>query len=909
MRMMETAPSSRSLIATQRNAGNPTMKATVPLPHYLRERERCRTPALLGMPVSGRAGKASPDRHRGVLGVPAVLWVVVVLLRSAALADITVHATVNTTQAQVGESIALTVSIEGAQDVPAPQIRVSGLDARYVGPSTQISMVNGRVTSSVQHRYTLAAPQAGRFEIGPITVTYDGNHYPTTPIGVEFVAAGAAPATGQGPGGGARKGGLFATLSTPKTEVYLHESLAIDIDLYVGAVRASDLQFPTLSTDGISVDQFPQPTQRQQVIDGQSYQVVHFHTNAVALRSGTLSLGPATVRLTVQERSSRRGSFGDPFFDDFFQQGHQVDVHSDPVTINVLPLPEAGRPADFSGAVGSFTMDVKAAPTELAAGDPITVRLDISGNGNLSDAAAPVLTKSEGFRIYDARTTKTDVGLRSYEQVVIPMAATTSLLAPFRFSYFDPRTARYNVIESQPVALQVRPPQQAPHTEIVSADGGARRSAPEEKLGRDIVFIKDDPASLVPRSSRTSVLWLLLASLPIPPLLFAAIAWYDEHRRRLSGDERYARFTRAGKEARRGLAKAQQALAQGNRSELYEAVATTMREYLSAKLGLPAGAIDADAVSRCGLDADCVEQLRRFFATCEQERFAPAAGNVDMRGTLVLAEEILARIERQRRGKLRPTRLLALLALLAAVCAAVAASAAASEPAGPQTTFFHANSLYKDGNYSGAAKEYEQLLQLGLESSALYFNLGNAYFKAGDRGKAMLQYERARRLRPNDPDVEANLAFAQSLNGVEACTAPLWQKFVFPLAGRGSTATLLGLAAVAYAAVFLLLGLQRLLPQAPRWLAYAAAAAVAVAIVAGASGAQQAYVDQWQVHAVVTAEGESSARFEPADNGTVHFSLKQGTVVQVLDRREGWLQIARCDGLRGWLPRSAAAEF
>ena len=113
--------------------------------------------------------------------------------------------------------------------------------------------------------------------------------------------------------------------------------------------------------------------------------------------------------------------------------------------------------------------------------------------------------------------------------------------------------------------------------------------------------------------------------------------------------------SRAGRDARRGLAIAAQAATTGDRECFYTAVSRTMQEYLAAKLGLPPGAIDADAVRRSGASADATDRIATFFATCEQVRFAPGAADGDMRGTLALAQEIIKRLEReQRRQRAEP---------------------------------------------------------------------------------------------------------------------------------------------------------------------------------------------------------------------------------------------------------------
>lgn len=857
---------------------------------------------------------------RGPVLVPLLLLLTVAV---PVRADIVVRATVNTTQAHVGESITFVLTVEGAQDVPAPPLRVGGLDARYVGPSTQISIVNGKMSSSVQHRYSLFALQPGRFEVGPITIQYQGKDYSTAPLAVEFVAAGTPPATagganaGVGVAGGPQGKTLFATLSTSRPEVYLHERIGLDIDLYIGAVRAGDLQFPNLLADGLAIDDWPQPTQRQQVIDGQSYQVIHFHTMATPVRAGTLSIGPATLRLNVYERNrgNGRGGINDPFFDSFFQQARQVEVRADPVELSVLPLPEVNRPAGFSGAVGSFQMEVSAAPVDITAGDPITVQLLVHGEGNLSDAAPPQLTDDSGFRLYEPRPTTTEPGRRSFEQVVIPNDTTTRSLPPFRFSFFDPKTTRYQVIESAPIALQVHAPAAAPRTDIVAAGETARRIQVEEKLGRDIVFIKDDPGSLDTTAWRRNATWILIVWLPLPPLLLGLATWYDHRRRRLSGDERYARFTRAGKRARHGLGTARTALSNDDRGAFYEAIATTLREYLSAKLDLPAGGVDAEAVESRGCSTEVVADLRRLLALCETARFAPSIAGDDLKGTLQLAESIVARVERERRSSSPSLRVAALLcmglvpAMVPLIAPAEVAPEVANAAASPHTVFFHANNLYRGGDYTAAAREYEELRRSGADSLSLHFNLGNAYFKSGDKGRAILSYERALRHHPGDPDVQSNLAYARSLTGAEGCPLPVWQRFAFPLAQRLSFETLWWLTTLAYSFSFLMLIAQRLLPRAPRGLSYMVGASAVLALLAGSSWSRQLYELIVQQTAVVVANGETTVRFEPADNGTAHFTLQEGSNVRVLDQRDAWLQIARCDGRRGWVAAASTERL
>ena len=253
-----------------------------------------------------------------------------------------------------------------------------------------------------------------------------------------------------------------------------------------------------------------------------------------------------------------------------------------------------------------------------------------------------------------------------------------------------------------------------------------------------------------------------------------------------------------------------------------------------------------------------------------------------------------------------PVRVLSLVLVILSILLGGAARAA--EPS-PRTTFYHANALYKDGQYAAAAKEYEEIEQSGLASGNLYFNLGNAYFKTGEKGRAILNYERARRLIPGDPDLSANIAYAQSLTDADACSPALWQVVVFPLSHRVATHQLVWVTSALYTLLLLVLAGYRLWPARPRWLVYVASGLAVLVLISSTSLAQQVLTDDWQPRAVVISSGDAPARFEPAENGTVHFALKEGSLVRVVETRDSWIEVARCDGRRGWIEKSAIEEL
>ncbi len=615
--------------------------------------------------------------NRSAFILPLCLLIGLVCPPLSGASEVSVYASVHPQHVTLGEALTLSIEVRGVQNTPAPTLDIKGFESRYLGPSTQVSVSNGQVAASVQHRYSLLSLKPGQFTLGPFSVEYQGRQYHTDPLDVTIAATPQSPQAAPRPPSGRQsspaqqlpqaaggQNGLRLQLSVPRHEVYLHERVPVSVKLYVGAARVSDVQYPQFSKDGFSVESFSEPTQKRQKLGGQSFTVLHFDTEVIPLRSGSLALGPASLQLHVLTRRRGGSPFSDPFFDRFFQndffstfssERRQLTLRSDPLTLSVQPLPEAGRPENFSGAVGSFELEVKATPQDLSVGDPITVHMRVNGTGYLADAVAPTFGQTDGFRAYEPLAGRAQGSTKSFEQVLIPQDQTLDAIPAVQFSYFDPQTRRYRTLESQPITLVVRPPKTATSQTVVTGhpDAPAARSQDEqEALGQDIVYIKDAPGSLIPRArpwyrSLGFLLWQ-----PLPVLLFLGAWWYDQHRRRLHSDSRYARFTVAGKQARQHLAQAEHLLTQGEYPALYTALARTLQAYVSAKFDLPPGGIDTSTLRERGVSQACLEQIELVWETCERVRFAqgtPASMRDKSHETLSLVRQIIDQLERAHR--------------------------------------------------------------------------------------------------------------------------------------------------------------------------------------------------------------------------------------------------------------------
>jgi tetratricopeptide (TPR) repeat protein len=848
-------------------------------------------------------------------------------------ADVAVRAELDRPRIAVGESADLAVTVEGAQDAPAPSIGdVDGLSVRYVGPATQLSIVNGRTSASITHHFSVSATKPGRFTIGPIAVEYGGKRYDAGTVTVE--SGGPPPAAPDNRRGAPAADQVTLALASPRTRAYLHERVPVTLTLTVGAVQVSDVHYPTIGGDGFALEPLREPAQRREQTAHGVVQIVDFQSVLTPLRAGDLTLGPATIELSVPVRGGR-----DQFFDRFlggdpFGARRPITVHSEPLHLEVLPLPDAGKPADFSGAVGSFELHVAASPRELKAGDPVTITTTIEGDGNLDGIAPPVVADADALKTYPVQpiaqpsSNPTAAGGRAriaYEQVVIPERAGTFTLAAPRFSYFDPAAGAYRTLTAPPIALAVQASAQPAAQAPVGAPAAtpARAAAPET-LGRDIVFIKDTPGALTPigrRLYRSATFWALQL---VPLALWMAVAMYDRRRKLLRADPRLARFATAGRSARRAIAGAEAALRAGDRATFYDGLAAALREYLSAKLDLPPGAITADGVAEHvharGVSPEVAQGLHELLATCERVRFAPqAAADGDMRAALDHAASLVRALERERRLGSASARVALVLAIvgatmrIAVVLAIVAAGALAPRllhadaAPSPNTIFFHANALYGEERYTDAAAEYERVLAGGVESGPLYFNLGNAYFKTGDVGRAVLAYERARRLMPADPDLQANLRFARE--GAEPDAPPLVARLLFPLATRLASDPLLRVASGLWIAVVLLATLRRLVPALDVLGRRATAGFGVLLLIVATSAAYRVLAIELPSWAVVVAPQGATVRFEPSASGTAHFTTTAGAKLRVLTARDQWAQVERADGTRGWIAADAIARL
>lgn len=595
----------------------------------------------------------------------------IVLLSAGPLAqpvsaeDVSVDASVNTTTVELGSSLRLTVTVNGADAPPIQFPKIDGLEIRYLGPSTKISVINGKMSRSTGVMFTVIPLRTGQFQIPSLTLPLAGKNYSTEPVAITVVDSGSGGAkTAQSGGDGSDTSALqdkiFLVLSTAKKEAYLNEPIPVDIKLFINELAVKNVQYPSLSTDGFRLEPFAEPERGRQVMGGISYQVLDFKTFLYPTRAGELTLGPAKLGANIVIASSPRrsmpgdidGIFDNNLFDEFM--GHfetkTVMLESAGIGIKVLPLPEEGKPASFSGGVGKYNFEMSVSPSDVKVGDPVTVRMRVAGDGNLKAVEMPAFKESQDLKVYDPKVTEQD-GEKTLEQVVIPKHDQVKGLPAVEFSYFDTTEGKYFTVSRGPFPLTVTPLAKGEEAKVVGMSSSVVAAATDqpEALGKDIHFIKEN---IGPVQRRGAVLLRhggFILTVIIFALLWLVLFANYLFRQRLTTDHRLARRLQAPRQAKAGLAQAAVFLAKNDSRNFCDTLVKTLQEYFGNKFHVPSTTVTVAVIANHMKNPNdkILEDLRQILSDCELVRFASAQITMEkMKAGLQRAQEIIDFFER-----------------------------------------------------------------------------------------------------------------------------------------------------------------------------------------------------------------------------------------------------------------------
>ena len=584
--------------------------------------------------------------------------------------DIKFEASLDKKRVAIGDSAQMGLSFYGTQSMPAPDIgNIDGLDIRYNGPSTMMTVLNGQVSSSITHMYTVVPLKTGKFQIGPFSFKYKGNNYTSN---IAFLEVTEEKILKEAPKEEvvAEKLNLedkiFLTLDVGKTTAYINELIPVTVKLFVNRLNVSDIQLPTFEQEGFSKIEFKEPKQYKDHVGGLIYDVLEFKTNIFGTKPGEYTLGPAKIKCNVmikkrvarapaQEDPFARDSFQDSFYDDFFTryERYPMEPKSQEAKVIVSPLPTEGRPQDFLGTVGDYQFIFNASPTKLKAGDPITLRMDINGTGNFNTVLCPKLENITGFKVYEPQV-KTETNSKTFKQVLIPETDQVTQIPRAVFTYFDPSHKEYKTITQGPVNIQVeKGKEEAPSQVIGPAPAAATGPAQEEALGRDIIYIKESPGRWANKDYGFYKSKVFIIIIIIPLLLLASLYFVQAGRNRMKTDTVYAGRKYALKAARKGMNALRHQLKSEDSKMFYETLFKTLQDYIGNRVSVPPAGITSDIVEYLlvskGIEPAMLHKIKNLFEACDKARFASLeTGNFKMQDDIKELEDVIKYFERKK---------------------------------------------------------------------------------------------------------------------------------------------------------------------------------------------------------------------------------------------------------------------
>lgn len=602
--------------------------------------------------------------------------VVFLLVLAASLSfgqDAAFDASVDKNPVGMGDQFTLSVTLRNSGMGGGKNLQLADLSKFHVmsGPNQSSSMqfINGAVSSSITYTYILQPKEIGKFTIGATSIEVGGNVYKTAPLTLEVVKAASRPKTQTSAPAdvtGQIGDNLFLKAMVDRTTVVQGEQINLTFKLYTRVSISNYAVDKNPAMTGFWSEDVENPKNialSNEVVNGKQYRVGVIRRLALfPTQSGTLEISPMEVQTTVQIQSRSTDPF-DAFFRDPFGQSVNHTVKSEAIRIKVQPLPP-GAPPSFKGAVGRFTMTTAVDKKTTKTNDPVSLKVTISGTGNVKLLESPEVELPLDFEQYtpkvsDAINRQSDriSGSKTFEYLLIPRYPGQKVIKPVTFSFFDLTKRDYVVLRSPQIELTV---EQGPASAAPFVSGGAREDV--RLLSQDIRFIKVGTANLARRGEYlyTSGTFVVLMVLPLFALAGAFV--YVRQRQAVMMDEIGYRNRRAIKVAQKGLRQAEHLLKttssapSAQKLAFYAEATRALYKYLGDKLNIQQAEMSIEVVmselEKRSVNGELAASLKSLLESCEMARFAPASLSITaMQQTYDVARKLIIELERTLKTK------------------------------------------------------------------------------------------------------------------------------------------------------------------------------------------------------------------------------------------------------------------
>jgi hypothetical protein len=517
---------------------------------------------------------------------------------------------------QLGESATLSIEVRDAKKIQPPALPdVPGLHFSGMRQSQNSSWINGKSDSFTTFSFQIAPQHTGTFTIGPFKYMLNGETK-TLQGELKVVATSGDAAQPQ-----SWSDIVFARLEPDRTAAYVQEPFGLTLSIYSrqGVQMAGNINLQGMPETGLDGIQWQEVQPDRQVISNAVYEIRRFQTRTRAVSSGVFEFQPS---ITVQVVTPNQQRNQDPFFGSFFQrtETRPVDLPVEKVAVTVKPLPAEGKPDGFSGAVGRFDFQVSAQPLEAHPGDPITLSMVISGNGNFDRVMSPPLPANGLFRLFGEPVRKQENNAIRFEQVVSPRTADAKEIPAIAFSFFDTQSGQYRAVSSKPIPITVTATSNST-AQVFAAKDSIVLPPPETPFATE--------SDLQRITVRLKHLWLLIKpwlwTIPVTLALGSALLLGQRLRRNRQSDMAKVRRQKAPRAARKALCAAEQARRRGDAAAFYDSLWNALADYFGHRLNFPPGDVTSSTVlqtmGRAGFDPEKINLLRTIFERVDACRY------------------------------------------------------------------------------------------------------------------------------------------------------------------------------------------------------------------------------------------------------------------------------------------------
>jgi BatD DUF11 like domain len=536
----------------------------------------------------------------------------------------------------------------------------------YSGPnqSTQMSYINGSMSQSITLSYILAAKKEGKFTIGPASVNANGGTLQSNALVIE-VGKGSSSNGNQGnqaatqnpsaPTTTELSDNLFVKTIVNKTKAYQGEQISVSQKIYTRyqLVGFQDVKFPDYS--GFWAQDVPMNPQQlhlsNETVNGIVYQVVEIRRSFIfAQRSGKLEIPPVKIDCVIRKSRKPRD-----IIEQMMGGGYDEVVYTikSPVTaIEITPLPDENKPANFSGAVGEYNFKAQLNKDNVKANESVNLIITLTGKGNIKLVEPTNIHFPEDFETYDPKNSENIntgangvSGTKTFDYLVIPRHEGDYKIDQINFSYFDPAKKEYITIPSPEFKIHVNKGDNTPATVIGQSD----RKEDLKVLGNDIRYINKSKTALQPTDNYFFGSILFYAGIISPLFLFIGFLFLHRKNKEQNKDAIAVKSRKATKMAKKRLVVAETHLKSNNKELFYAEIFKALYGYISDKLNIPLADLSKEHISETlktrNVSIVTIQQLLHTLDNCEYARYAPSAVSGDLQTIYNNTVELITKME------------------------------------------------------------------------------------------------------------------------------------------------------------------------------------------------------------------------------------------------------------------------